>query len=161
MIFGFTNRRIAMGSTLTNLLYHVVFSTKNRAPMIEAGLMPRLVEYVGGIVRGEKGALLEMCGTEDHVHLLAKFHPSIAVSQMLQVIKSHSSKWINEMPQRPGRFEWQEGYGAFSVSESNVAAVRQYIQGQEEHHRKRSFQEEFRELLRRHGIEWDEGYVWG
>ena len=150
-----------MANTYTNLLVHIVHSTKNREPLIDAVLQPELYHYIGGIIRGERGILLEGGGVADHIHLLARFNADRSVAAMVNKIKSNSSKWINEMPNRDGRFEWQEGYGAFSVSESQVAAIRTYIQTQEEHHRKHSFQDEYREFLRRHGFEIDERYVWG
>ena len=146
-------------STFTNLLFHIVYSTKYRKPMIEKRWQDNLYGYMGGIIRENKGTLLCMGGVEDHVHLLAKFSPTIAVSDMLRLIKSNSSKMVNETnrPRRP--FEWQTGYAAFSVSESQYERVRDYILNQEEHHRKQSFEAEFIELLERHKITYDSRYV--
>lgn len=149
-----------MASTYTNLLYHLVFSTKHRQAFITSELQDELYRYVGGIVRGEGGTLLEIGGVEDHVHLLVKFKPDQSVSRMLQLIKGNSSKWVNERPGREARFAWQTGYGAFTVSESQAPSVRQYIQRQPEHHRTRSFQDEYLDLLKKHGIEYDERYLW-
>ncbi len=116
-------------------------------------------EFDRGIIRGEGGTLLEIGGVADHVHLLVRFKAAVSVATMVRRIKTSSSKW---MSQRPGaaRFAWQTGYGAFSVSESQVGQVRQYIQNQAEHHRRRTFQEELREILDRHHVEFDERYLW-
>ena len=114
---------------------------------------------MGGICRKENGQLFAAGGTADHVHLLASIHPSVSVSDMLRKVKASSSKWIHEtFPEHKG-FAWQEGYGAFSVSQSNVEQVRRYIEQQEEHHRHISFDEEFIEFLERHGLPYDERYV--
>ena len=146
-------------STFTNLLFHIVYSTKYRKLMIEKSWQDDLYGYVGGIVRDHKGTLLCMGGVSDHVHLLAKLSPTIAVSDMLRLIKSNSSKMVNETMTLLIPFEWQPGYAAFSVSESQYPRVRDYILNQEEHHRKKTFQEEFIELLEKHNITYDLRYV--
>jgi REP element-mobilizing transposase RayT len=146
-------------STYTSLTYHVIFSTKYRIPRIDKGLKNDLYAYIGGIIRGEKGQLLEIGGTTDHLHILAGFHQTVAVAQMLQHIKGSSSKWINDEKQPQEKFEWQAGYGAFTVSQSQVPTVRHYIQQQEEHHQKRSFKDEFLAFLKRHDIDYDPRYV--
>jgi len=148
-----------MASTLTNLLYHIVYSTKYRHNLIVPPLQEELFPYIGGIIRENRGTLLEIGGMPDHIHLLARLSPTIAVSDMLRLIKTNSSKWVNERPAAAGRFEWQTGYAAFSVSESQVPTVRQYIQRQREHHRERTFREEFLGLLRKHNIDFDERYL--
>ncbi len=149
-----------MAGTYTNLLYHLVFSTKGRYPLITKELQSNLHAYLGGIIRGEGGVLLEIGGMPDHVHLLAKFKPTVSISDMLRCIKANSSGWVNEERKGSRKFGWQDGYAAFTVSESQVAVVRQYIQQQETHHRGLSYQDEFRALLERHGIEFDERYIW-
>ena len=149
-----------MAGTFTNLLYHIVFSTKHRQPLITAGLQEELYKYMGGIIRGEGGTLLEIGGMPDHVHLLTRFKADKSVSHMLQLIKANSSKWANERSEQNSRFAWQTGYAAFSVSESQVGAVRDYVRRQEEHHRRSSFQEELLALLRKHEIDYDERYLW-
>jgi putative transposase len=149
-----------MPSTYTNLLYHLVFSTKDRIPLITNDLQEELYAYIGGIIRAEGGVQLEIGGITDHVHILAKIKPSIAVSEILGKIKANSSKWANDHKMNMRRFGWQEGYAAFSVSESQVPIVREYIQHQKEHHHKQTFQEEFVALLERHGIEYDPQYLW-
>ncbi len=149
-----------MPSTYTNLLYHIVFSTKDRIPLITDNLQEELYKYIGGIIRGEGGIELEIGDTKDHIHILAKFKPALSVSDMLNKIKANSSKWANDHKMKYRKFGWQEGYAAFSVSESQVPAVREYIRKQEEHHRKQTYQEEFVALLERHGIEYDPKYLW-
>ena len=148
-----------MASTLTNLLYHLVFSTKRRLPLIDDDIQQPLYDYMGGIIRNQGGKAIEIGGMADHVHCLARLPASKAVSDILRALKSDSSGWINR--ERPGeRFAWQTGYGAFSVSQSLVGRVRRYIQTQAEHHREGSFEEELRALLEKHGIEYNEDYLW-
>ena len=148
-----------MASTLTNLLYHLVFSTKGRIPLIDEEIQTPLYDYMGGIIRNQGGKAIEIGGMPDHVHCLARFPARKAVSDMMRAIKSDSSGWVNR--ERPGdRFAWQTGYGAFTVSQSQVGKVRRYIQTQEEHHREKSFEMEFLALLKKHGIEYDEEYLW-
>jgi REP element-mobilizing transposase RayT len=149
-----------MPSTYTNLLYHIVFSTKDRIPFITSDLQEELYRYIGGIIRAEGGVQLEIGGVTDHVHILAKIKPAISVSDMLGKIKANSSKWVNDHKMKMRKFGWQEGYAAFSVSESQVPAVREYIRNQEKHHRKHTYQEAFVALLERHGIEYDPRYLW-
>jgi putative transposase len=150
-----------MASTFTNLLYHIVFSTKYRVPAIQEDFRERLYEYIGGIIRGEGGVLLEIGGVSDHIHLLAKIKADTAVSVMVRLIKSNSSKWSHQLAPPSARFDWQRGYGAFSVSESQLPRVRRYIQNQETHHAKVSFQDELITLLKRNRIEYDERYLLG
>ncbi len=151
----------SMAKTFANLLYHLVFSTKERLPSINEDLSDSLYGYIGGIIRDREGILLEAGGMPDHVHLLAKFKTTVTVSAMLQDIKGVSSKWMNERPDQRERFEWQEGYGAFTVSESQVTRLRKYIQNQKEHHQRISFKDELITLLRRHRISYDERYLLG
>ena len=146
-------------STFTKLLFHIVFSTTYRKPIIESVWQDQLYGYVGGIIREHKGTLLSMGGVSDHVHLLAKLSPTIAISDMLRLIKSNSSKMVNDEIRPRIRFEWQLGYAAFSVSESQFDRVRTYIDNQEEHHRKKTFEDEFIELLKRHNVTYDLRYV--
>ena len=142
----------------TNLLYHIVYATKERAPLITNALRPRLHEYLGGTVRGLGGVALEINGTNDHVHVLAKLLPTISVSEFLSKLKSGSSGWAKR--QTNGRFGWQARFGAFTASESQVNRVRRYIRNQEAHHQKQSFEEELKALLRAHKIDFDETYFW-
>ena len=149
-----------MAHTFTNLLTHVIFSTKDRTPSINVELKPQLFAYMGGIVRECKGVALTVNGIADHVHLLLRLPPTISLAEIMRVLKTNSSRWVHEKWPLHSAFGWQAGYGAFSVSQSNVSAVLHYITNQEEHHRKVSFQEEFIAYLRRHGIEYDERYIW-
>jgi putative transposase len=149
-----------MPQSLASLYVHLVFSTKHREPWLTADLCPRLYPFIGGIVRDRKCVLVEIGGMPDHVHAFVSLGREMAVAHLIRDMKSVSSLWVHtEFPDRKG-FAWQAGYGAFSVSESNVEAVRAYIREQAEHHRQRTFQEEFRLLLEKHKIEWDERYVW-
>ena len=144
--------------SLTNLLYHIVFATKERAPLITDDLRPHLHEYLGGTARGLGGIALEVGGVADHVHLLVKIPPTIAVSKFLSQLKANSSGWAKR--QTRGDFAWQGRYGAFTVSESQVERVRRYIRHQETHHRRVRFEDEFRALLRAHRVEFDENFPW-
>jgi REP element-mobilizing transposase RayT len=149
-----------MAHTYTNLLTHIIFSTKDRLPLIGAELKPKLLGYMGGIVREMAGTALIINGTSDHVHLLIGLPPALSLSEAMRVLKTNSSKWVHEKWNSQSTFGWQTGYGAFSVSQSNVLAVSEYIAHQEEHHRRISFQEEFVTFLKKHGIEYDERYIW-
>jgi REP element-mobilizing transposase RayT len=144
-----------MPSTFANLLYHVVFSTKNRARLIAPDWHDELHGYIGGIVRSEGGVLLAAGGTADHVHLLVKLKPATAIADAVAKVKANSSKWLNDERFPDRRFAWQEGYAAFSVSESAVEDVRRYIATQKEHHRRMTFHEELAAILTKHGIEFD------
>ena len=146
-------------STFTNLLFHIIYSTKYRKPTIRTEWQDDLYGYIGGIVRDQNGTLLKVGGIEDHVHLLAKLSPTISISDVLQKIKSNSSRWINERSDVTRKFEWQSGYAAFSVSESQMPSVDDYIANQAERHRKKSFEEEFLAILQKHNIEFDMRYV--
>jgi REP element-mobilizing transposase RayT len=148
-----------MAHTFTNLLSHVIFSTKDRLPLLTPDLRSDTLAYLGGITRKLQGKLMESNARPDHVHCLLSLPPTLAVAEALRVLKSSSSLWIHEKRRRAA-FAWQIGYGAFSVSQSNVEDVVSYIRRQDEHHRKVSFKEEFITLLKRHGIAYDERYIW-
>ena|SRR5688572_17354439 len=141
-----------MPQSFGSLHCHIVFSTKNRLPLISSDLQPRLFEYFGGIIRNHSSSLVAAGGIADHVHLLISLGRTIAVADAVRVIKSNSSKWIHD-ELRISEFQWQEGYGAFAVSYSNIDSVKPYLATQEQHHRCLTFQEEFREVLRRHNLE--------
>ena len=140
--------------------FHCAFSTKERRPYITPALRERLWPFLGGIARRNKMKAVEVGGVEDHVHILLSLPATMPVSKALQLIKGGSSKWIHETfpEQRP--FAWQEEYGAFSVSVSQLETVIEYIRRQEEHHRTVTFREEFVALLKKHRIEYDERHVW-
>ena len=148
-----------MSSTHHGILIHVVFSTKQRFKVIHKLWRDDLFAYIGGIATEHKSTLLKSGGVEDHVHLLLKIHPSFAIADTVKLIKGNSSKWINENRKINARFEWQRGYGAFSVSESMSETVKRYIENQEEHHKKLSFEEEYVAFLKKHNIEYDPKYV--
>jgi putative transposase len=142
-------------SSYVSLSYHIVFSTKYRKPDLSEPLRKELAGYIAGIIRNKEGQLLEIGGMEDHIHILTSCSPKLALADFIRDIKANASRWINEGP-GGGKFAWQSGYGAFTVSASQAPVVRAYILNQAEHHRVRSFKEEFRELLVRHGISFDE-----
>jgi REP element-mobilizing transposase RayT len=148
-----------MAHTFTNLLAHVIFSTKDRLPLFTSDLRPDMLAYLGGIVRKLHGKVIESNARPDHVHCLLSLPPTLVVAEALRVLKSNSSLWVHET-RRWAAFAWQTGYGAFSVSQSNVPAVVKYIRNQDQHHRKVSFQEGFVAFLKRHGIAYDERYIW-
>jgi putative transposase len=139
--------------------FHCVFSTKERRRLISPELRDRLWPFLGGIARQNQMKAIEIGGVEDHVHILLSL-PAMAISQALQLIKGGSSKWIHESFPEHRLFAWQEEYGAFSVSVSQLDKTIEYIQGQEAHHRKMTFPEEFLALLKKHRIEYDERYLW-
>ena len=147
-----------MASTHTSLLYHLVFSTKNRDPVIDADWRPRLHEYLGGSVAGLGGVSLGVGGVADHVHILASLNATHCLSDFMRELKKASSAWVAETVPLPA-FRWQEGYGAFTVSASLRETIQTYIARQEEHHRSRSFRDEYLLLLRKSGIEFNERYL--
>lgn len=148
-----------MSHTFTNLLTHVIFSAKDRKPLIVPEIKTRLHAYMGGIIRELDGYPLTINGTNDHAHLLIRLPPTLALAEAIRILKANSSKWVNETFSLRQKFAWQIGYAGFSVSQSNVAAVVKYISNQEQHHRRVSFQDELRQYLRKHGIEFDERYI--
>ena len=147
-----------MGS-FTQFAYHVVFGTKYRRPAITASLCRQLYEYMGGTIRAKNGHLIETGGVEDHVHLLVNLPASIAVSDSIRDIKANSSRWVNGRSKLNLPFQWQKGYGAFTVSYSQLDVVRRYIHTQQEHHRQKTFQEEYMALLTRHGIVFEQEHL--
>ena len=148
-----------MPSTHSNLLMHVIFSTKNRMKLIADDWQAELFAYIGGAVHEHKASLLEVGGIEDHVHLLLRVHPSYAIADTVRLLKSNSSRWINEERKIQAKFEWQKGYGVFSVSQSGRDALSQYIRNQREHHSKQSYEEEYLRMLELQGVEYNPEYV--
>ncbi|MGZ0165657.1 MAG: IS200/IS605 family transposase [Planctomycetales bacterium] len=146
-----------MGS-FTRLTYHIVLATKYRKRTIQEDMQERLYEYVGGTLRAKKGHLIEIGGVEDHVHLLAGLCPSLAVSDVIRDVKASPSKWMRDEG-HVATFEWQKGFGAFTVSYDRVEAIRKYIRNQKEHHTTKTFQEEYIDFLQRHGIEFRLEYL--
>lgn len=147
-----------MPQSLARVLLHVIFSTKHREPVIVQTMMSPLHSYLGGIARQLDCAPLQVGGIEDHVHILLGLGRTITIADLVKELKTGSSSWAKG--HGAGEFAWQAGYGAFSVSESKVQEVIAYIRNQGEHHHHRTFQEEYREFLTRHGIACDERYVW-
>jgi putative transposase len=149
-----------MAHTFTDLLVHAVFSTSERRPFLTDAIRTNLHAYIGGILRELGAKPIAIGGTADHVHLLMSIAKNLAVADCMRVVKTNSSRWIkNRWPQRR-TFAWQQGYGAFTVSESNRATVIHYIQNQEHHHQRMSFRDEFLAHLKNHSIEFDEQYLW-
>lgn len=151
-----------MSQTHHGVLIHVIFSTKHRYPHISNQWQNDLFAYLGGTggtAREHKATLLASGGIEDHVHLLLRIHPSFAIADTVRHLKANSSRWINEQRKVDCRFEWQRGYGVFSVSQSMSERVKQYIAQQRQHHQKQSFRDEYLEILSRHQVEFDPRYV--
>lgn len=148
-----------MPGTYSQLLLHVVTSTKGRMPWIGTDVAERLYPYIGGIVRAERGVVYGIGGVEDHVHLYFRWRPDGSVSDLMRTVKSRSSKWVHETYPALSAFGWQEGYSVFSVSKSEEEAVKAYIAKQAEHHKKEDFKSELLRLLRAQGVEFDERYV--
>lgn len=150
----------SMANTFTSLHYHVIFSTKHREPWIAPDHEERIWKFLGGIARENGMKALLVGGMPDHIHLALAMPPAQPVSKAIQLLKGGSSKWIKDnLPGMRG-FALQDGYGAFTVSKSNLLEVISYIQNQHEHHRVKTFQEEYRAFLFRHGVEFDEKYLW-
>jgi REP element-mobilizing transposase RayT len=150
-----------MANTYAKLHCHIVFSTKGRIPWIKPDLEQRVWEYLGGIARANRVVAHQIGGVDHHIHIAASVPPTMAISKVLQLLKGGSSHWANETIPRLKGFAWQDGYGAFSVSDSNLPAVIEYITKQRTHHHTQTFQEEFRAILAKHGIEADERFLWG
>jgi REP element-mobilizing transposase RayT len=149
-----------MPQSLSKVILHIIFSTKNRELWLDSNVCPRMHAYLATICRDLGAELVHVGGVADHVHIVTTLPRTLSQAQLIEQIKKTSSKWIKTLDTRYGGFFWQRGYGTFSVSPSQFEAVLQYIETQPEHHRTRTFQEEYRELLRRHGIDFDERYVW-
>ncbi|MEJ5238667.1 MAG: IS200/IS605 family transposase [Limisphaera sp.] len=147
-----------MAQSLSKILIHLIFSTKHREPTIHESVRPRLHAYIVGVLDNLECPSLQTGGTSDHVHILFTLGRTISVSDVVEEVKRGSSKWMKS--QGVATFAWQAGYGAFSVGDSQVATVVRYIQRQEQHHQRLSFQEEFRRFLRKYRVAYDERYVW-
>ena len=150
-----------MAQSFARIIVHVVYSTKNREPVLVESIRNDLYTYTAGILKTIDCLPLAIGGTSDHVHALVQMSRTISSAKMVEDMKRGSSRWIKICGDRFQWFSWQGGYGIFSVSESQLQKVKQYISSQEEHHRKTTFQDEFRALLKKHGIVFDEKYVWG
>ena len=149
-----------MGQSLSQIYVHLVFSTKNRTAYLRPEIREALGGYMAGILKTLDGHLLSFGAVSDHVHLLYSHPKGLSPVEVIGKIKANSSRWVKRRGETYAGFQWQAGYGAFSVSASRVGAVRQYIHNQEEHHRVQSFQDELRRFLQEYGIDFDERYVW-
>jgi REP element-mobilizing transposase RayT len=150
-----------MSHTYACLIFHLVWSTKNRLPLITPELQPRLYHYIGGIVRDMNGISISIGGMPDHIHLLVGLKPTHKPATIVQNIKRGSSQWINDELLNKRSFHWQEGYGIFTVAYANKKKTQRYIENQEQHHRKRTFEDEWMLILERHGIDYDVKYAFG
>lgn len=149
-----------MPQSLSLNLVHLVFSTKDRMPLITSSVLPQLHAYLATVARKNDGECYRVGGVADHVHLAIRLSRTVALADLVSELKTSSSKWMKEQAPGLSKFSWQRGYGAFSIGPKDLEAVLAYIDGQEEHHRTKTFQDEYRGFLRHYGIEFDERYVW-
>jgi putative transposase len=149
-----------MAQTLVSLLVHIVFSTKNRAYLITPAIEPDLYKYISGTLRKMESPCLRIGGTANHLHLLISQSKNIALAFLLEELKKSSSKWMKQQDASLRLFKWQDGYGAFTIGQSNVATLKRYIELQKTHHRRRSFEDELRGLLKKYHVEYSERYIW-
>jgi len=149
-----------MPQSLANVLVHIIFSTKGRQPILAKALRPELEAYLAGILGNLDCPAVRVGAMPDHVHFLCRLSRNLAIAKVVEEVKKGSSKWMKTKAAALRNFHWQNGYGAFSVSPSEAEAVAQYVANQEEHHQRVTFQEEYRALLEKHGLEFDERYVW-
>ena len=149
-----------MPQSFSKVILHIIFGTKNREPWLDSNVRPRMHAYLGTVCRDMGADLAHAGGVANHVHIVTTLPRTLSQAQLIEQIKKLSSKWIKALDTRYRGFFWQRGYSAFSVSPSQLEAVLRYITDQLEHHRTRTFQEEYRELLRKHGIGFDERFIW-
>ncbi len=149
-----------MAQTLVSLYVHIVFSTKNRVDMIQTDIEEELWAYIGGILKNNKSKLLASNGTQNHIHLLISLSKNIALSELVGDIKRDSSKWIKTFSEHYQNFQWQDGYGAFSVGHTQIEDVKIYIANQKIHHAETTFEDELRYFLNKYEVEYDENYIW-
>lgn len=149
-----------MGQSLVQNYIHILFSTKHRRPLIKPDIENELYAYLGGICNQLDSPPVKIGGYTDHVHILCRLSKNITLAKLLEEVKSHSSKWIKTKSDELRQFYWQNGYGAFSVNPAEVNIVINYIANQKEHHKKKSFQDEYRAFLKKYNVDYDERYVW-
>jgi putative transposase len=149
-----------MPQSLSKVVIHVIFSTKDRYPWLDINIRSRMHAYLATLCRDERAEPFRVGGVADHVHLLTTLPRSLSQAEMVEGLKKKSSKWIKELAPEYRKFYWQRGYEAFSVSPSQLNAALEYIEKQEEHHRSRTFQDEYVDFLRKHDVEYNERYVW-
>jgi REP element-mobilizing transposase RayT len=150
-----------MGQSLVQNSIHIVFSTKYRQPLIIPSVEKELHNYLGGICNNLECPSIIVGGYVDHIHILCKLSKKLPLMKLVEELKAHSSKWIKTKDMKLKDFYWQDGYGAFSVKASDVDVVKRYIENQHQHHSKKNFQDEYRQILERYHVEYDERYVWG
>ena len=148
-----------MANTYTQLHLQFIFAVKYRAAMIQSSWKESLHKYITGVFQKNKHKMLQVNSMPDHLHILIGLRPEQSISSIIQNVKTESSKWINNQKLTPAKFEWQDGYGAFSYSKSHLSRVIRYIQQQEQHHRKQTFIQEYKSFLNAFGIEYDERYI--
>ena len=148
-----------MANTYTQIYIHTVFSVQNRLSLIKTEWQERLYQYIIAIIQNHGHKVLSIGGTSDHIHILFGFQPTQSLSELMQNVKRNSSEWINKEKLVFGKFSWQAGYGAFSYSKSQISNVAKYIENQDEHHKKKTFIEEYKKILTDFGIEYDERYI--
>lgn len=149
-----------MPQSLSKVYVHITFSTKNRERIIDQSIQERLYDYIGGICKGMECNPLKVGGYRDHIHILCSLSRKVTQAQLLENVKKDSSKWIKTLDEKYKNFYWQNGYGIFSVNPVDIEVVVQYIASQEEHHRKKTFQEEYLAFLKKYDIPFDERYIW-
>ena len=149
-----------MPQSLSSILIHLVFSTKNREPFITPSIETELHPYMAAVLREIKSPSLAIDGTNDHVHILLSLARTVSVAELVEELKTSTSKWIKTKGWEFRNFHWQKGYGSFSIGQSNVEELRKYIRNQKAHHRRVTFQDEYRKFLRAYGIDYNEEYVW-
>ncbi|MBK9636413.1 MAG: IS200/IS605 family transposase [Bacteroidetes bacterium] len=148
-----------MAGTFTQIYIHIVFSVKGRRRLLQKPWRFEVFKYMAGIITEKKQKPIIIYGVEDHIHILVGLKPNMCISDLVREIKNNSSKFINQQNFVVGKFAWQEGYGAFSCGHTSIKNVYDYIAGQEEHHRNKTFQEEYLNLLKEHNIDFDEKYL--
>jgi len=149
-----------MPQSLSFLLVHVIFSTKDRRPLLDDSVRSALYAYLSTVARNAKCECLRVGGVADHVHLAIRLPRTLSVADLVEQLKSSSSKWLKTQSPALSKFAWQRGYGSFSVGPADLDVLTRYIDAQETHHRKQSFQDEFRAFLKKYRVEFDERYVW-
>ena len=149
-----------MSKTMANVLVHIVYSTKHREPLLHDDIRERLHSYIGGICRERNAPLLAVNSVADHIHLLLALPRDVAIMKLIMDIKIATSVWVKDCSDRYRNFHWQTGYGIFSVCPSQLEATKRYIEGQADHHRVATFQEEYRKILDGYGMSYDEKYLW-
>jgi REP element-mobilizing transposase RayT len=149
-----------MSQSLSKIYVHIIFSTKNREPLIHDAIKEELFNYLGGVCKNLECNPIQVGGYRDHVHILCSLSKKVTLIKLLEDIKSSSSKWIKTRGEQFSNFYWQSGYGAFSVNPTEIEVVKNYIQNQEKHHKTKSFQDEYRAFLKKYKVQYNEEYVW-